>query len=69
MAAEIKAPRNEILWVTFHNTKGDPRFIITSTPFRDMHFLYEIIDGKPKRIAKDPSPGKLIEEHEVYESL
>lgn len=67
-ADKIKTPKNEVRWVTYCNEAGDPRFLITSKPTRDIYFLYEVQnDGSLKRLSRSTSPGELEEEFNVRE--
>lgn len=64
-----KLPKDERVWVSYKNSKGIVRFLITSKPTRDSYTLYEVVDGDPKRISKSPSPGTLIEKFDVMKRI
>ena len=53
----IKAPKNEILWEQFINSKDEVAYIVTSDPYRSNYKLYTIDDGKSiytKHKAENP---------------
>lgn len=60
-----KLPKDESVWVSYRNRKGDPVFLVTSKPSRDTYFLYEIVKGVPTRLGKSVSPEELVEKHNV----
>lgn len=69
-AAKAKVPKSEILWVTYSSANGEPRYLITSKPMRDMYFLYQVqSDGSLKKLGKSASPGELEQEYEIREKL
>ena len=42
MRGNVRPPRGEIVWVTYLNTKHEPKFMVTSKQNRDFYFLYEV---------------------------
>ena len=62
-SAPQQTPKGEIPWLWARDSNGEPRFLITSTPARDMYFLYVPLDGHWKRWGKDASAGKLQERY------
>lgn len=69
MANDIKLPKGEILWVSYHNRKGDVMFILTSKQVRDYYYLYEITDAGLKKLGRERSPSELEEKFNVDERL
>lgn len=65
----MKYPKGEIVWVSYYNTKGELRFIMTSKQARDFYFLYEVIDGEFKKLGKSNNPTKLEEKFNLKENL
>lgn len=54
---ELKAPKNEIIWVTYW-TNNQPTFVITSTRNRDYYYLYRVVNielVKTKHKSKNPT--------------
>ena len=64
-----KIPKDERVWVTYKNKRGEVRYLITSKQARDVYFLYEQIDGDLKRLWKSPSPEALLEKFEVMKHI
>ena len=64
-----ETPKGEIAWVGYYNVDHELRFIITSKPARDFYFLYEVVDDKFVKLAKDKSPKKLEEKYITMEKL
>lgn len=65
----MKYPKGEIVWVSYYNTKGELRFIMTSKQARDFYFLYEVKDGEFKKLGKSNNPTKLEEKFNLKENL
>lgn len=53
-------PKGEIVWQRLFDSQGNLRYIITSKALRDYYYLYEIIDGKPKKAGRDKTPPALL---------
>lgn len=66
---KLKYPKGETVWVTYHNTSEEIKFIITSKPARDAYFLYELIDNEFKKLGKAQTPTKLVETYDVKNKL
>ena len=49
-------PNGEIVWVS-HHVGGALKYIITSKPARDYYYIYELIDGKFKKLGKGRTPS------------
>lgn len=60
-------PKGEIVWVTYLNCDGRPRFIITSRPARDFYYLYEADNGTFQKLGKSKSPLELEQKFQVKE--
>lgn len=63
-----KFPKNEVLWVTYYKD-DEPKFFITSSPMRDVYFLYEAESGKLKKLGKETSPMILEEKFSIREKI
>jgi len=66
----IKYPKKEIVWVSYYNECGDLCYVMTSSPLRDMYFLYEIkSDGSLARLGKSATPSYLEEKYSIINLL
>ena len=63
-----KFPKNEVLWVTYYKD-DEPKFFITSSPMRDVYFLYEVENGKLNKLGKETSPMMLEQKFSVREKI
>ena len=64
MAIKIKYPKNETSWVLRSDSKGNPRFLITSKAARDWYFMYEVQgDGTLKKLGKARTPTELEDKY------
>ena len=62
-------PKGERVWVGYYTEKHELMFIMTSKEARDYYFLYELVDGKFKKLGKARSPKELEEKFEVDRRL
>lgn len=65
----VNPPRGETIWVTYHNTKGEPRFIVTSKANRDYYFLYELVQSQIKKLGKARCPLEFEEKYGIAQKL
>lgn len=63
--AELAYPKGETVWVGYYNRDHELLFIMTSKEARDFYFLYELADGKFKKLGRSKSPKELEERFEV----
>lgn len=63
--AELIYPKGERVWVGYYNRNHELLFIMTSKEARDYYFLYEVVDGKFKKLGRAKSPKELEERFEV----
>ena len=62
----VRYPKGEIVWVTYHYAGGDPAFFIASKPSRDYYYLYEVSkDGSTQKIGKAKNPGELEDKFQI----
>ena len=61
--------KGERVWVGYYNTDHELVFILTSKQPRDYYFLYELVNGKLKRLGRAKSPTELEEKFEVNQRL
>ena len=60
--SQTKIPKNEILWVTHYDSRGSPRFFITSSADRERYYIYEVVkDGVLNKLGSSQSPLHLEE--------
>lgn len=63
-------PKGERVWVNYFSEKNELMFIITTKEStRDYYYLYELVDGKPKRLGKSRSPGDLEEKYSIRKRI
>lgn len=56
----MKLPKGEKAWVSYQNSSGEEKFIITSkTNSRDTYYLYEVAPDGLVKLGKGPSPTQL----------
>ena len=65
MPSEFIYPKGEHVWVSYYDTSHKLVFIITSKEARDYYFLYELVDGKFKKLGRAKSPTELENKFEV----
>lgn len=65
----MSSPKGEIQWVGYYDVNGECCFVITSKPTRDIYYLYSVDDGVYKKIGKAKSPDKLVEDHNIIDSI
>ena len=61
----LKIPKNQIHWVTYTDSKGNPVKIITSDSLRSKYYLYKISGEKGEKLEKvkmAASPGEFSKE-------
>jgi hypothetical protein len=49
---KIKIPKNQTLWVSYYDSKGNPVKIITSDLLRSKYYLYKITGEKGEKLEK-----------------
>jgi len=62
-------PKGECVWAGYYTQQHELMFIITSKESRDFYFLYELVDGKFKKLGKSRSPKELEEKFGVEEKI
>ena len=63
---EVKRPKGEEIWVSYHKADGTTVAILTSKPARDFYFLYEVKpDNTLNKLGKSKSPTELEEKFNV----
>jgi len=62
-------PKGERVWAGYYTQQHELMFIITSKESRDFYFLYELVDGKFKKLGKSRSPKELEEKFGVEEKI
>jgi hypothetical protein len=63
---DIKCPKGEMIWVRYCSSKGATRFLLTSKiTSRDFYYLYEVVDGKLKKLGRGKNPLELEEKFDV----
>lgn len=67
--SKIKYPTNETLWVSYNDSGGDLKYIITSKKSRDYYFLYELSDDVFKKIGKAKNPIELERKYKFKSNL
>ena len=66
----MKYPKNEIVWVSYHDKSGAMRFFMTSKQLRDVYFLYEVNDDLTYvKLGKSKSPPDLEIKYSVRERI
>ena len=48
----VKIPKNQMLWVSYYDSKGNPVKIITSDPLRSKYYLYKIAGENGEKLEK-----------------
>lgn len=67
---EYPYPKGEHVWVGYYTEKHELMFIITTKEStRDFYYLYELADGKFRRLGKSRSPRELEEKFEVDKKI
>lgn len=67
---ELKYPKGEEVWTRYLGASGKTMFILTSKlGSRDYYYLYELIDGKFKKLGKASSPRVLEDKFNVAERV
>ena len=62
--SQTKIPKNEILWVTHYDSRGSPRFFITSSADRERYYIYEVNnEGGVVRLGSSQSPLQLEQKY------
>lgn len=69
MRGNVRLPRGEIVWVTYLNTKHEPKFMVTSKQNRDFYFLYEVSASELKKLGKARSPLEFESKYEISKAL
>ena len=69
VVAELTYPKGERVWAGYYNRAHELLFIMTSKATRDYYFLYELIDGKFKKLGRAKSPKELEERFEVNKRM
>lgn len=67
--AELIYPKGERVWVGYYNRNHELLFIMTSKEARDYYFLYEVVDGKFKKLNRAKSPKELEKKFEVSKRM
>lgn len=63
---DIKCPKGEMIWVRYCSSKGATGFLLTSKiTSRDFYYLYEVVDGKLKKLGRGKNPLELEEKFDV----
>ena len=65
--SDLAYPKGERVWVGYYTTDHNLLFIMTSKESRDFYYLYELVNGSFKKLAK--SPQELEEKFEVDKRL
>lgn len=55
----VRCPKDEIIWVSYLDNKGNIEYIITSKKVRDFYFLYQVEDKKLNKLGKSKNPIEL----------
>lgn len=58
----IKVTKDQTLWMTVYDGKGNAIHIVTSDRARTKYHLYKLVDGKPTKIKTADSPAAFSEE-------
>ena len=58
----IKIPKNQVLWVTYYDGKGNPIKAIASDPARIKWSLYNLEGEKPPKVKTGKSPKEFEKE-------
>ena len=62
--SQAKIPKNELLWVTHYDSRGSPRFFITSSADRERYYIYEVNkEGGVVRLGSNQSPLQLEQKY------
>ena len=62
-------PKTEVLWATYSDSGGKPKFAITSKPDRNLYYLYELSGGKASKVGKAKTPDALVKTFKVEEKI
>jgi hypothetical protein len=63
---DIKCPKGEMVWVRFCSGNGATKFMLTSKiTSRDFYYLYEVVDGKLRKLGRGKNPLELEEKFGV----
>lgn len=54
----VKIPKNQVLWVTYYDGKGNPVKAIASDPARIKWYLYRIEGEKSVKVKTAASPAE-----------
>lgn len=65
----MSVPKTEVLWATYSDSGGKPKFAITSKPDRNLYYLYELSDGKASKVGKAKTPDALVRAFKVEERI
>lgn len=66
----LQYPKGETVWVGIYNKSNELKFIITSKETsREFYFLYELEDGKFRKLGRSRSPKDLEKKFEVDKKL
>lgn len=53
----IKLPKNQILWLTYNTTDGEPQYVVTSDLQRTKYYLYKVDkDGGLTKVKTSVKP-------------
>lgn len=58
----MKIPNGQRLWETIYDTKGKPKWAITSDLVRSKYYLYNIQGPKIAKVKTAASPGEFSKE-------
>lgn len=62
--SQTKIPKNEILWVTHYDSRGSPRFFVTSSADRERYYIYEVeSNGGLSKLGSGQSPLQLEQKY------
>lgn len=57
MGSKFKIPKGHILWVTYNDKDGQPKYIVTSDKIRDTYYLYSVKkDGSLTKVKSAKQP-------------
>lgn len=69
MSRETKSTKNEIAWVQYNDSEGNMVYLMTSSPLRDIYYLYKYDGRELKRIGKSKNPVELEQRFKVMQNL
>lgn len=58
----FKVPKNQRLWVTRYDSKGNPKWVITSDMIRAKYYLYSCEGDSMTKVKVADSPAAFEEE-------